>query len=117
MSEEKDLKINEEKQDVVATPKENGADLLSLVQAIVTPFAQSQETSEKEETKRESIRAEVTGKLVARVFYIAIGVLIIAGIALFKDDARLTETIVTALVAFLGGFGFGRSSVANKISA
>ena len=108
---------DDEKQEVVATPKENVDGLIAIAQAVVTPYMQVQETAEKEETKRESIRAEVTGKLINRVFYIGLAVLVIAGMALFKGDSRITESIVIALVAFLGGVGFGRTSATNKTSS
>lgn len=77
-----------------------------LVDAFAVPFVKGQE----EETKRAKIMASVLEKFLGYVAFAVVLIIILAGIALFLGEKQLTKDIVLALIAFLGGFGFGRGT-------
>ena len=78
------------------------------MKGLVEPFAKSQETSQIEATKRVEIISKLASRLFLKIFVIGVLVIILAGIALFRGNIQLTEKIIIALFAFLGGMGFGR---------
>lgn len=77
-----------------------------LVDAFAVPFVKGQE----EETKRAQIMASVLEKFLGYVAFAVVLIIVLAGIALFLGEKQLTKDIVLALIAFLGGFGFGRGT-------
>ncbi len=80
-----------------------------LIKNISEPIANSQIIVAQEATKQAQIVADTTKSLFRGLIGVAFAVVIIAGIALFKDETQLTEKIVIALLGFLGGFGVGKS--------
>ncbi|APG27076.1 hypothetical protein A7E78_04035 [Syntrophotalea acetylenivorans] len=82
--------------------------LTELLKGVTEPLAKSQEIAQKEETKRAEILGKVTSRFLGYIFAVAVLVVLLAAVALFKGEVQLTEKIVIALLGFLGGFGFGR---------
>ncbi|WP_045856512.1 hypothetical protein [Teredinibacter purpureus] len=112
MSEEesKDTKEGE-----VITKEQSASELDAigaLLEGVVTPFAQAQETSEKEATKRAGILAGVANKAIYALFGISALILALSAYALSQGSEGLAEKMVIALLAFFGGLGAGKA--ANK---
>lgn len=84
-------------------------DIGALIQGVVTPFSQAQETSQKESTKRAEILAGVANKAIYALFGIAALILTLAGYAVSQGNDALAEKLVIALLAFLGGLGAGKA--------
>jgi len=110
---------NDEKIDVVASssniiakeePASDAESVTALIEGIVSPLLKSQETAEQEKTKRTSILAEVANKAIYALIIIAGLILLLAGYALKHGYDSFAETIVIALLAFMGGLGVGKAS-------
>ena len=82
----------------------------AILEGVVTPFAQAQETSEKEATKRASIVATVANRAILALFGIAFMILVLAGYALSQGNESMAEKMVIAMLAFFGGLGAGKAS-------
>ena len=103
-----------ETQQTIVTARQDEVSIIDILKIVVDPIAKNQEAARKEETKRTEIASRITSRFFAYVFGIALLVLILAGIALLRGEPQLAQTIVVALLSFLGGFGFGRgTSTAN----
>lgn len=84
--------------------------ITALLQGVVTPFAQAQEVSEQEATKRAGILAGVANRAILALFGVALMVLVLAGYALSQGSEAMAEKMVIALLAFFGGLGAGKAS-------
>ena len=82
----------------------------AILEGVVTPFAQAQETSEKEATKRAGILAAVANRAILALFGVAFMVLVLAGYALSQGNDSMAEKMVIALLAFFGGLGAGKAT-------
>ena len=80
-----------------------------IFKGMVEPLADSQIQAARETTKQAEIIAKSTNKFFLGVFIIAGMVVILAAVALFQDKDQITEKVIIALFAFLGGFGAGKS--------
>jgi hypothetical protein len=100
----------------VAADSDNGqvANLAAIIQAAVTPFAQSQETVARETTRQAQIIANSKTVVVKWIGAIAILVLVLAGCALFLGKDQLTEKVIVAILGFLGGVGYGKSTSSRR---
>jgi hypothetical protein len=79
-----------------------------VLRIMAGPFAKAEGIGHVEQTKRHAITAEVEKKGIASAFWIAVGVLGLAGVALFKDQPQLAEKVILAVIAFAAGVGVGR---------
>lgn len=88
--------------------------IAGLLQGLVQPIAKSQEYAESEKTKRVQIEANTTTSLLRYSFGLAGVILIIAVVALFLGKDQLAEKVIFAVVGFVGGFAFGKTSLNPK---
>ena len=84
--------------------------IAGLIRGLVEPLARSQEFAESEKTKRVQIEARITSSFLRYSFGLATVILCISVAALFLDKDQLAEKIIFAVVGFIGGFAFGKSS-------
>ncbi|WP_027714111.1 hypothetical protein [Desulfuromonas sp. TF] len=92
----------------IVAPEQEMIAITDLLKGVTEPLAKSQDIAQQEATKRAEILGRVTSKFLMYVFSVAVLVVLLAGMALFKGEVQLTEKIIIALLGFLGGFGFGR---------
>lgn len=97
------------------------SDLIGLMQDLAAPWADAEKAKhvadaarEQEETKRQSIEAATTRFAIGVAAAVFLGVLVIAGIALFHNAKDLAEKVIVALIAGVSGFVAGRGSVKQK---
>lgn len=88
--------------------------IAGLLQGLVQPIAKSQEYAEAEKTRRVQIEANTTTSLLRYSFGLAVVILCIAALALVLDKDQLAEKVIFAVVGFVGGFAFGKSSQSPK---
>ena len=103
----------EKKEGDVITKEQSASELegiTALLQGVVMPFAQAQEVSEQEATKRAGILAGVASRAILALFGVAFLVLLLAGYALSQGSEAMAEKMVIALLAFFGGLGAGKAS-------
>lgn len=77
--------------------------------AFMGPIADAEKHKATERTKQTEIEAGVQKKAIASGFWIVVGIIVLAGIALFRSAPEVTKELVIALIAGAGGFGFGRA--------
>jgi len=82
----------------------------TIISSFAQPMARAQETAAVETTKQTQIIADATQRSYRWFFIIVLGVLILAGVALFKDKDQITEKLIIAMFSFLGGLGLGRTA-------
>lgn len=82
----------------------------TVISSFAQPMAHAQETAAIEATKQTQIIADSTDKTYRWFFFTGMGVLLLAGIALFKEKEQITAQLILALFSFLGGVGIGRST-------
>lgn len=110
-TENKDIEESKSQVEVMEkTPASDVEAFAGLIKSISEPIANSQVVVAQETTKQTQIIANTTKSLFRGLIGVAFAVVVLAGIALFKGEAQLTEKIVIALLGFLGGFGVGKSS-------
>lgn len=81
----------------------------AVISSFAQPMAQAQQTVAIESTKQTKIIAEATQKTYRGFFIVAIGILVLAGLAMWRDKDQITEKLIIALLSFLGGLGVGKS--------
>lgn len=96
-------------QDTKAVAPEGVEAIGSIFRGMVEPLAASQVDVARETTRQTEIIANSTSKFFNGVFAIAGMIVVLAGAALFLGKDQITEKIIIALLAFLGGFGVGKS--------
>ncbi|MCF6339050.1 MAG: hypothetical protein L3J84_14080 [Gammaproteobacteria bacterium] len=84
--------------------------IINLLKGVTEPLAKGQEVAEKEATKRAEIQAGVATKIIYGVILVAVLIVGLAAIALWKENSNLAEKLVIALLAFLGGLGAGKAA-------
>lgn len=80
----------------------------TAIGAFAQPMAHAQEIVAVETTKQAKIIADATAASYRWFFILGLGVLVLAGVALFRGKENITETLVVALFSFLGGLGAGK---------
>jgi choline-glycine betaine transporter len=88
--------------------------IAGLFRGLIEPIAHAQETAETEKTKRAQIEANTASTFLRYSFGLAAALVAIAIMALFMGKDQLTEKISFAVIGFLGGFAFGKTSQATK---
>ncbi|MFI2810947.1 hypothetical protein [Microbulbifer sp. JSM ZJ756] len=105
-----ELERNIEGEVVASNNHEEVEAFAGLIRSLAEPITTSQIEVAKETTKQTQIISGITKSLLRGVFGIAFSIVLIAAFALFKGEAQLAEKVIFALLGFLGGFGFGKSS-------
>lgn len=78
--------------------------------AFIGPLAKSKETAEREATKRAEIDARLSRQLIWTGAVIVTAIIVLGAIALFLGKDAYSQSVLIAVVSFLGGIGVGRSS-------
>ena len=104
---------NEPQADLIpdSEPKktDNSEPIRHLLKEIIEYISNAQLEANKQNTKQTEIIAKSTNRFFSGVFIIATMILFLAAIALFQDKDQITEKIIIALLAFLGGLGAAKS--------
>lgn len=99
----------------------NTSELVKVMQDLAAPWAEAEKAKheaaarrEDEETKRQSLDAQTTRWAIVAATVVFVGVLVIAGLALFNDAKDIAEKVIVALIAGASGFIAGRGSAKAK---
>lgn len=96
-------------------------ELVQVLQDLAAPWAEAEKakhiataTTASEETRRHEINARTSRWGIVAVAVVFVGVLVIAGIALFNNAKDLAEKVIVAMIAGASGFIAGRGAAKSK---
>lgn len=82
--------------------------LAAAISSFAHPLADAQKVAATEATKQAQIYADVVRSVYRGFFYVAVMVLVLAGLAMFTGKEQTAEKLIFGLLGFLGGLGFAK---------